>query len=121
MAGNEFNLTCNVNAVQYLAPSAILTLNLSGKGSDTSEVTELINTGVKSVLSFNPLKTTHGGNYHCEVAIKIPPINTNKSGSNTMDLKVQREDSACIDVQKLLHPVFLSIFLSPNSSGIDIS
>ena len=113
MAGNEFNLTCNVNTVQYLTPSAILTLKLSGEGSNTSEVTELINTGVKSVLSFDPLKTTHGGSYHCEVAIKIPPINTNKNGSNTMDLKVQREDSACIDVQKLLHPVFsLNFFQS---------
>ena len=47
--------------------------------------------GIGSVLSFNPLRTTHGGNYTCVVAIHIPALNLTKENRTSMEIVVQRK------------------------------
>ena len=91
VAGTEFKLTCNATTIQYLTPNAALTLNWSGHSVNTSGVTEMRKIGVGSVLSFNPLRTTHGENYTCVVAIHIPALNLTKENRTSMEIVVQRK------------------------------
>ena len=91
VAGAEFILTCNATTIQHLTPNAALTLNWSGRSVGTSGVTEMRKIGIGSVLSFNPLRTTHGGNYTCVVAIHIPALNLTKENRTSMEIVVQRK------------------------------
>ena len=74
-----YTLTCNVSAISGLmnSPSAVWT---DGAMSITNEsnVTVLTTVGNSysiSVLTFNPLRTSHGDDYTCRGAIDSPALN----------------------------------------------
>ena len=85
-------LICYVTVVDHLTSSAVLTVKWLGDSVGISEVQQSsTGTGVRSVLKFNPLKTTHGGNYICQAVINIPSINLTKTDSKSEILAVQRK------------------------------
>ena len=85
-------LTCNVTVVDHLTSSSVLRVQWVGDSIGSSEVQQSsTSTGVRSVLTFQPLRTTHGGNYICQTAIYIPSINLHKVGSDNLILTVQRK------------------------------
>ena len=84
-------LTCNVTVVDHLTSSAVLIVQWIGGSIGSSEVQQnSTGTGGGSILTFNPLNTTHGGNYTCQAVINIPSINLTKTDSKSENLAVQR-------------------------------
>ena len=90
-AGLEFSLTCSVTAVEYLIVQA--TLQWSGVSVGSSGVTESDTTLSGSVsartLTFNPLRTSHGGEYTCQAKASISSINMTWTGSEGRVVIVQ--------------------------------
>ena len=79
IAGETYTLTCNVSVIRGLtnSPSVIWT---DGTMSITNEsnVTVLTTVGNSysiSLLTFNPLRTSHGDDYTCRGAIDSPALN----------------------------------------------
>ena len=92
VAGEQHVLTCNVTVVDHLTSSAVPTVQWIGGSVGSSEVQQSsTGTGVRSVLTFNPLKTTYGGNYTCQAVINIPSINLTKIHSKSVNLAAQRK------------------------------
>ena len=77
-AGELFELMCTVTTVDHLTPTAILSISWSGASVGTSGVSNgdinMTSAGVGSALIFDPLKTSHGGNYKCQAEISISSI-----------------------------------------------
>ena len=92
VAGEQHVLTCNVTVVDHLTSSAVLSVQWLGDSVDSSEVQQTSpGAGVGSILTFNPLRTTHGGNHICQATVYIPFINLHKVGSDNLILTVQRK------------------------------
>ena len=90
-AGLEFTVTCSVTAVEYLIVQ--LTFQWSGGSVGSSGVTESDTTLSGSVsartLTFNPLRTSHGGEYTCQVKASISSISVTWTGSEGRAVIVQ--------------------------------
>ena len=90
-AGLEFSVTCTVTAVEYLLVQA--TVQWSGGSVGSSGVTESDTTlsGGASLktLTFNPLRTSHGGEYTCQAKASISSINMTWTGSEGRAVIVQ--------------------------------
>ena len=92
VAGEQHVLTCNVTVVDHLTSSAVLTVQWIGDSVGSSEVQQsFAGVVVMPFLTFNPLRTTHGGNHICQAAIYIPSINLYKVGKYNLILTVQRK------------------------------
>ena len=90
VAGEQHVLTCNVTVVDHLTSSSVLRVQWVGDSIGSSEVQQSsTSTGVRSVLTLNPLRTTHGGNYICQATIYIPSINLHKVDNDNLILTVQ--------------------------------
>ena len=80
IAGEMYTLTCNVSVISGLmnSPSVVWT---DGAMSITNEsnitvLTTVGNSYTISVLTFNPLRTSHGDDYACHGAIDSPALNS---------------------------------------------
>ena len=73
-AGERFELMCTMTTVDHLTPTAILSISWSGGSVGTSGVSNGDLDSVGSALIFDPLKTSHGGNYKCQAEISISSI-----------------------------------------------
>ena len=94
-AGEQYRLMCTVATVDHLTPTAILSVNWSGGSVGTSHVSHIgMTSGVGSALIFNPLKTSHGGNYKCHAEINISSIHLTVRNTTDRDVMVQSE-SVC--------------------------
>ena len=97
VAGELFQLMCNVTTVDHLSPNATLSVTWSGGSVNTGGVMELnlmtISTTSIKALQFTQLNTSHGGNYSCTAVINVSSINITKTGSDTGDLIVQSKDT----------------------------
>ena len=97
VAGELFQLMCNVTTVDHLSPSATLTVTWSGGSVNTDGVMERDLTTISTTtsikaLQFNQLNTSHGGKYSCTAVIDVPSINITRTGSDTGDFIVQSKD-----------------------------
>ena len=91
-AGEQYRLMCTVTTVDHLTPTAILSVDWSGGSVGTSGVSQIgMTSGVGSFLVFNPLKTSHGGNYKCHGEIIISSINLTVRNTTDRDVMVQSE------------------------------
>ena len=85
-------LMCIVTLVDHLTSSAVLTVQWFGGSVGSSEVQQSsTDTGVGFSLTFQPLRTTHGGNYTCQAVINISSINLTKIDNISVNLIVQRK------------------------------
>ena len=92
VAGEQHVLTCYATVKDHLTSSAVVSVQWSGGSVGSSEVQQTSpGAGVGPVLTFNPLKTSHGGNYTCQAAVYIQSINLHKVGSDNLILRVQRK------------------------------
>ena len=102
-AGQEFSLTCSVTAVKYLIVQP--TVQWSGRSVGSSGVTGSDTTlsGIISAktLTFNPLRTSHGGEYTCQAVVSISSINVTWTGSEGRAVIVQ---SKCLN-SKLIYSI----------------
>ena len=91
-AGEQYRLMCTVATVDHLTPTAILSISWSGGSVGTSGVSHIgMTSGVGSSLIFNPLKTSHGGNYKCHAEIIISSIHLTVRNTTDRDVMVQSE------------------------------
>ena len=94
-AGSMYTLTCTVTVVENLvAQPTVEWLDSDSmtvmSGSDIT-VGSVMRSGSMSTLTleFNPLHTSHGGQYTCRATINIPNIVTDLSNSAAMNIIVQ--------------------------------
>ena len=95
-AGAMFTLTCNVTVVEGLiVPPTIEWVDAGGMIIASDEDGIIVNNAVSTLdLVFNPLNTSHGGEYTCRATINIQSINiTNLLNSHSQNVIVQSEDS----------------------------
>ena len=92
-AGEQYRLMCTVTTVDHLTPTAILSVNWSGGSVGTSGVNDgdldMTSAGVGSALIFDPLKTSHGGNYKCQAEINISSIKLTVMNTTDRDVVVR--------------------------------
>ena len=69
VAGELYTLICNATVDEFLQANLILTWILPESANDT--FIGLRSGNESSILSFNPLHTSHGGVYMCETTITI--------------------------------------------------
>lgn len=94
VAGDELNLTCAIVLVDYLTPSAMLSISWSGGNTLSNDETELhsVNTTTSiGILKFSILKTSSGGRYTCHANLRIESLRLTRNGSNHGDVLVQRK------------------------------
>ena len=91
-AGEQYRLMCTVTTVDHLTPTAILAVSWSGGSVGTSNIGINVTSGVGSALIlFDPLKTSHGGNYKCQAEISISSINLTVRNETNRDVTVRSE------------------------------
>ena len=80
--GEDYYLTCTVTVNNGLMANAVSVTWLGHDGSVVSEDNTTTaaflsnsNTTLSSRLTFQPLKSTHGGNYSCKATIMVPGLN----------------------------------------------
>ena len=104
-AGQQFSLTCIVTTMKYLIVQPTVQWSGSSTSVGSSGVTESDNTlsGIVSAktLTFNPLRTSHGGEYTCQAVVSISSINVTWTGSEGRAVIVQ---SKCL---KLIYSIGL--------------
>ena len=73
-AGDPLNLTCTVSVVENLVQPPSVTWTGPGVGqTDVEEIGPMVSGAVTTLtLSFNPLRTSHGGQYTCRAVLDIP-------------------------------------------------
>ena len=94
ISGETYNLTCTVETnvpptVQWLYSSN--SSEVTSSGNITVETEKITNSTTILTLSFNPLSTSHGGQYTCQSKIDTPPSTVNA----TRNVIVQ---GWCIDI-----------------------
>ena len=88
-AGELFELMCTMTTVDHLTPTAILSISWSGGSVGVSDGDLDMTSSVGSALIFNPLNTSHGGNYKCHAEINISSINLTVRNTTDRDVMVQ--------------------------------
>ena len=91
-AGEQYRLMCTMTTVDHLTPTAILSVSWSGGSVGTSGVNDGdldMTSGVGSALIFDPLKTSHRGNYKCQAEISILSINLTLRNEANKDVIVR--------------------------------
>ena len=95
-AGEMFTLSCTATAVENLIVVPILQWEYSNgsvvDGGPTFALSAMITSGNTTTrnLTFNPLQTSHGGEYTCRVIINIPSISiSGLSSSQSSEVVVQ--------------------------------
>ena len=74
-AGEQLMLTCTATVEEYLQATPTLTWRLPGNTDDTlTGLQSTLGTISTIVVSFNPLRTSHGGVYVCEATVNISGI-----------------------------------------------
>ena len=93
IAGEIYTLTCNVSVIRGLmnSPSAIWTDGTTciTNESNITVLTTVGNSYSISVLTFNPLRTSHGDDYTCRGAIDSPALNSPQAISIRETVTVQ--------------------------------
>lgn len=107
-----YTLTCNVSAISGLmnSPSAVWTdgtMNISD-GSGVTVSTTTASSYSISVLTFDPLKTSHGGVYTCVGAVGSPALYSPQTDSMEETVTVQSELIICYQIA--LFTLFLSLY-----------
>ena len=93
IAGGNHSLICSAVTEDYLVASPTLKWKSVEdiEGISISESTSAINSSAL-VLSFHPLRASHGGPYTCEATLDIPQADINNlTSSNTENITVQSE------------------------------
>ena len=100
-AGMVYSLTCNVSkTVGGLtdSPTAMWTTRgvaiTSGNGITVSDITG--DTTVTSILTFNPLRTSHEGSFVCSGTLTSPALDTALMPSAMENLEIQSKDVSII-------------------------
>ena len=92
-AGEMYTLTCNVSAIRGLmnSPSAIWNDGVMSitNGSGITVITTVGSSSTVSVLTFDPLKTSHGDVYTCGGAVDSPALNSPQRASMQETVNVQ--------------------------------
>ena len=93
-AGDSFSLTCTVSVVENLIQSPIVTWIGPGVGqTGVKEIGLMVSDAVTILtLSFNPLQTSHGGQYTCRAVLSnniISNAGVNTSTMSSTDVQVQ--------------------------------
>ncbi len=95
MAGNTFTLTCNVTLPQQLRETpAVVWIGPDGMeiGNGTVEgVTVSLSSPLTKVLTFSPLRTSHGGVYTCRASVTIPLAGVSIGSSSQTTVTVQSQ------------------------------
>ena len=73
-AGDPLSLTCTVSVVENLIQPPSVTWTGPGvEQTDVEEIGPMVSGAVTTLtLSFNPLRTSHGGQYTCRAVLDIP-------------------------------------------------
>ena len=87
ISGETYNLTCTVEAnvpqtVQWLYSSN--RSEVTSSGNITVETEKTTNSTTILTLSFNPLSSSHGGQYTCQSKINAPPSTVNATRNITV-------------------------------------
>ena len=94
-AGQRHTLDCFATTVDFIKniPTLEWTWTLLGQnsgGTSTSQING--STSANRLLTFDPLRTSHGGRYCCRAAIDIPEAGiSNRSSSESTSVSVQSE------------------------------
>ena len=91
-AGEQYRLMCTMTTVDHLTPTAVLSVSWSGGSVGTSGVSDGdldMTSGEGSTLIFDPLKTSHGGNYKCQAEINISSIHLTVMNTTDRDVIVR--------------------------------
>ena len=97
VAGSMYTLTCTVTVVENLVAQPTVewlysnnTVVMNGSDITVGSVMSSGSSMFALTLEFNPLHTSHGGQYICRATHGIPDLNiTNPSGSTLENVKVQ--------------------------------
>ena len=98
VAGMVYNLTCNVSKTVdgLINSSTAMWTTMEGTPISDEEVavqTMVTDTYAISTLTFDPLRTTHEGNYRCGGALTSPALETALTDFTSEQLSVQSEIS----------------------------
>ena len=90
-AGENFTLSCTVTVIEGLVGDALVVGSwLDGRGNPVqSDPTQMDSVNTTLTLEFNPLLSSHGGRYTCNVSITISSISTVKRNSAPYDITIQ--------------------------------
>ena len=94
-AGQIYSITCFATTVDFIASVPKLkwlSSSITNNSQHDITVNEQVNrtVSVSRSLTFNPLKTSHGGRYTCQVRIDIPLADiSDRSNNHTVDVTVQ--------------------------------
>ena len=109
-AGQTYSITCFATTVDFIASVPKLKW-LSSSITNNSQHDIIVNDQVNGTvlvsrsLTFNHLKTSHGGRYTCQVRIDIPLADiSDKSNNHTVDVTVQSMFTSYIIIVVCLPP-----------------
>ena len=108
-AGMPYNLTCNVSKIVdglRHSPIAMWT-TIEGTPISGEEITEQNMAYAISTLTFDPLRTSHEGNYRCGGTLTSPALETDLTAFTLEQLSVQSEIF-------LMQPTFTIIIIHCN-------
>ena len=96
-AGDVYTLTCNTTVVKNLAAKPDIQWLYSGTTVDGTSITLGAVVMTRNVftrnLTFNPLRTSHGGQYICRASVDIPAISLPAiSSQSSLNITVQSKN-----------------------------
>ena len=91
VAGQTYTLICTVSAVEDLVDSTTLLITWTDSDSNTVSSESI---GIQSSprvlsLQFDPIRTSHGGQYTCAASLSIPDLPLNLNTSYMIDIIVK--------------------------------
>ena len=95
IAGSVYSLVCMVKVVDRLVVVPDVVWRKGGgvlvNGTNTT-LTRTVSGGNSTLnLTFNPLLTSHGGQYTCDATISVPQLSLNITNSSAVTVSVQSE------------------------------
>ena len=96
IAGSVYSLVCMVKVVDRLEVVPVVVWRKGGgvllvNGINTT-LTRTVSGGNSTLnLTFNPLLTSHGGQYTCDATISVPQLSLNVTNSSAVTVSVQSE------------------------------
>ena len=99
ISGETYNLTCTVEAnvqptVQWLYSNS--GSRVTNESNITVETEKTTNSTTILTLSFNPLSTSHGGQYTCQSTTDTPPSTVNATRNVTVQSEYYRRSEVFV-------------------------
>lgn len=95
VAGENYTLICTVTVVDGLADDVVFAVSWADSNGDPVQSDSMQRDGVNTtlILEFDPLLSSHGGQYTCNASITVPAISTVRRNSEPHDIIIQSNNN----------------------------